>query len=107
MRTTLDFPDALAIRAKTAAVRRGITLKALVTQALEHELDAAGRKTGGRPLQFPLVPSRKPGALTLTPDEIHDILDRISEHQRPFCGQGREYPARIDAGSPASRGGRI
>ena len=38
MRTTLDLPDLLARTAKIAAVRRGITLRALVVEALEHGL---------------------------------------------------------------------
>jgi len=76
MRTTLEFPDVLAQRAKTAAVRRGITLKALVTQALEKSLDAAISKPSGRSIKFPLVRSRKPGVLLLTPEAIHDILLR-------------------------------
>ncbi|MFA5043026.1 MAG: hypothetical protein WC381_02855 [Kiritimatiellia bacterium] len=76
MRTTLDFPDTLARRAKTVAVRRGITLKALVTQALEENLDAVASKPSGGSIKFPLVRSRKPGALLLTPDDIHDILLR-------------------------------
>lgn len=76
MRTTLEFPDALARRAKTVALRRGMTLKTLVTQALERELDPVASKPSGHSLQFPLVPSRKPGAMTLTPDEIHEILVR-------------------------------
>ena len=74
MRTTLEFPEALAQRAKTAAVRRGITLKALVTEALEQTLNAAAAKPAGRAIRFPLVKSRKPGALKLTPAEVHDIL---------------------------------
>ena len=76
MRTTLEFPDTLAQRAKTAAVRRGISLKALVTQALERDLDAAASKPSGRAIKFPLVGSREPGAMRLTPEEIHDILLR-------------------------------
>ena len=76
MRTTLEFPDTLARRAKTAAVRRGITLKALVAQALERDLDAAASKPAGHAIRFPLVGSRKPGAMRLTPAEIQDILLR-------------------------------
>ena len=76
MRTTLEFPDALARRAKTAAVQRGISLKALVTKAVEHDLDTAASKPSGRALRFPLVGSRKPGAMRLTPAEVHEILLR-------------------------------
>ncbi len=70
----MDLPDALARRAKMAAVQRGISLKNLMTEALERDLDAASSKPSVHPLRFPLVRSRKPGALNLTPDEIHGIL---------------------------------
>lgn len=38
MKTTLEMPDALFRRAKTAAAKRGQSLKQLVTTALEREL---------------------------------------------------------------------
>lgn len=76
MRTTLDLPDALAKRVKLAAVQRGVSLKTLVAQALEQNLEGAGSKPTGRPIRFPLVASRHPKAMNLTPDEIHEILIR-------------------------------
>ena len=76
MRTTLELPDAVARRAKLAAVRRDMTLKDLVVAALEHELDAGSAKPTGGALYLPLIPSRKPGSRRLSPDEVHDILLR-------------------------------
>jgi len=38
MKTTIDLPDALLNAAKAAAVRRGTTLKAIITHALEREV---------------------------------------------------------------------
>ena len=76
MRTTLELPDVLAKQAKTAAIRRGITLKTLVTEALEQALNAGFAKPTGRPIRFPLVGSRKPGAMRLNPNELHAILLR-------------------------------
>ena len=76
MRTTLDLPDALAKQAKLAAVRRGKSLKALVVEALEHELQGGKGKPQGAPLQFPIVRSAKPGLYVLSPRDIHDILVR-------------------------------
>ncbi|MGH8006206.1 MAG: hypothetical protein ACREQ3_04275, partial [Candidatus Binatia bacterium] len=38
MRTTIDIPEPLYQRAKTQAVKRGTSFKALVLKALEHEL---------------------------------------------------------------------
>ena len=42
MRTTLDIPDAVFKKAKLKAVHEGISLKAVVTRALERELTAPG-----------------------------------------------------------------
>jgi hypothetical protein len=76
MRTTIDIPDTLARQARIAAARRGIRIKDLVTTALEHELDASSEKPKGRPIEFPLLTSRRPGSFILTPDEVHNILLR-------------------------------
>ena len=38
MKTTLELPDALFIEAKATAARQRITLKKLITRALEKEL---------------------------------------------------------------------
>ncbi len=76
MRTTLDLPDAVARRAKLAALRRNMSLKDLIVTALERELDARSTKPRGAALKFPLIPSRKPGQRTLSPDEVHEILVR-------------------------------
>lgn len=76
MRTTLDLPDALARRAKLAAVRRNTSLKDLIVTALERELDARSVKPKGPELTLPLIPSRAPGRRGLSPEEVHEILVR-------------------------------
>ena len=38
MKTTIELPDALLRAAKAMAVRRGTTLKAIITHALEREV---------------------------------------------------------------------
>ncbi len=76
MRTTLDLPDAVARRAKLAAVRRNMSLKDLIVAALERELDARSVKPRGAALKFPLISSSAPGQRTLSPDEVHEILVR-------------------------------
>lgn len=49
MRTTLNLDDELMRQTKTAAVDRGITLTALIEEALrEHLRGAADRRTGWR-----------------------------------------------------------
>jgi len=76
MRTTLDLPDAVARRAKLAAVHRNTSLKDIVVMALEHELQGGRTKPRGGALNFPLIPSRKPGSRRLSPHDVHDILLR-------------------------------
>jgi hypothetical protein len=76
MRTTLDLPDALAQRAKIAAVRRGLSLRALVAQALDHELASSGRPVPSRPLELPVIRSGQPASYDLNPAQIADILLR-------------------------------
>jgi hypothetical protein len=41
MKTTIELPDSLFRRAKTAAVKEGMTLKQLFTEALESRLDSS------------------------------------------------------------------
>jgi len=47
VKTTVDIPDNLFWRAKSAAVKRGIPFRALVTKALAEKLRT--KKTGQRP----------------------------------------------------------
>jgi hypothetical protein len=42
MKTTIELPDPLFRRAKTAAVQEGVTLKQLFTEALESRLNHQG-----------------------------------------------------------------
>lgn len=46
MKTTIELPDAVFRRAKQLAVQEGVTLKRLLTEALESRLD--GGKRGGK-----------------------------------------------------------
>ncbi|HEY6273742.1 MAG TPA: hypothetical protein VIX19_17320 [Terriglobales bacterium] len=48
MKTTLEIPDALFRRAKSAAAERGIPLREFVTEAVKEKL-ADTRKDGDRP----------------------------------------------------------
>ena len=42
MKTTLNFPDALFLRAKSAAAERGIPFRELVSEALSEKLAGSG-----------------------------------------------------------------
>ena len=77
MRTTIDIPDALGRRVKIRAAQEGRSLKALVTQALERELVAAVTpKVPAAAPALPVLTSRRPGALRITPAEISELLVR-------------------------------
>jgi hypothetical protein len=47
MKTTLEIPDAIFRRAKSAAAQRGIPLREFVTEAVKDKLDT--RKEGDKP----------------------------------------------------------
>lgn len=63
MRTTIDLPDTLFERAKSVALQRRLTLKSFITQAVQHEIDAAKpprlRMTQA-PISLELVPKLPP-----------------------------------------------
>jgi len=49
MKTTLEIPDAVFRRAKSAAAERGIPFRELVTEALAERLRADGKAGEGKP----------------------------------------------------------
>jgi len=48
MKTTIELPEALFRRAKSMAAQEGVTLKQLLTQALESRLDVRGSARDGK-----------------------------------------------------------
>jgi hypothetical protein len=74
MRTTLELPDEVFREVKLAATGRGVTLKFYLRQAIEHELKREDAPDAGARLTFPLIRSKKPGALKLTNEQIDDLL---------------------------------
>jgi len=76
MRTTLELPDDLARRAKMDAVRRGVSLKQVVAEALEKQLDSGSPKTTTGSIEYPLIRSRKKSMMKLSPKQIDEILLR-------------------------------
>jgi hypothetical protein len=75
MRTSIDIPDELFRRTKVAAASRGTTLKAVVIEALERELNGSGTTSkpthGAKPPYFHLRSRRK---LDLTGFDFDDLL---------------------------------
>jgi len=75
MRTTIDIPDDLFRNAMALSSLRGITLKALITRAIEHELESATIRIRPRRMTFPIVRSSRPGSVAVAPDRIAEILE--------------------------------
>ena len=73
MRTTVDLPDLLFRQMKATATLRGISMKELITTAIETEI-FKGQSSNDYSIQLPLIHSKHPGTLDLTNTEIEDLL---------------------------------
>lgn len=77
MRTTVDIPDTLGRRARIRAAQENRSLKSLIIQALERELGSvAGTAAPAAVPALPVLKSRRPGSLRMSPDEISELLVR-------------------------------
>ena len=76
MRATIDLPDAVFRRAKAVSSLRGTTLKDFITQAVEHELAGSSIRLESRRVELPLVRSKQPGSIRVTPDRVASLLVR-------------------------------
>jgi hypothetical protein len=85
MKTTLDLDDALLIEAKTLAVRRRTTLKAIVEGALRREIRPAAEMENPNPEKYELGPlgffviKRRSGDKPVTLETIHALQEEIDE----------------------------
>ena len=76
MKTTIDLPDRLLRAAKTMAARRGTTLKALMTHALERELhDAARPAQAGFEVDDEGMPCLPRRGVSVTSGVVNRLLD--------------------------------
>lgn len=74
MRTTVDIPDPIYRQLKSRAALQGCSVKQLILQGVEAELDGgAGRRRKGR-VALPLIKSRQPGRLRLSNRTINEII---------------------------------
>jgi hypothetical protein len=86
MKTTLDLPDDLLMEAKTLAVRRKTTLKALVESALRREIRPAAEIANPDPEKFEVGPlgflvlKRKPGE-TITLNMLQAIENQLDDEE--------------------------
>ena len=81
MKTTLDLPDDLLIKAKAVAARRRITLKDMVTHALRREIAAPVEPDADSPVEMNelgmlVLKKRGPGITLEQIDAIQEEIDR-------------------------------
>jgi len=74
MRTTVDIPDPIYRRLKSAAALRGCSVKELILRAVMMELAAAKKPRRRKTIRLPIIPSKRPGWLHLTNQKINEIL---------------------------------
>jgi hypothetical protein len=75
MRTTIDMPDALFRRTKAVAAARGVTLKQIIVNAVEQEINQPEKVVRGRrPLKLPLIHLEPGRTLDLTNFDFDDLL---------------------------------
>ncbi len=86
MKTTLDLDDALLAEAKSVAIKRRTTLKAIVEHALRRELQPAAEIANPDPEKFEigslgfLVLKRKPGEI-IALEQLQAIQEELDEEE--------------------------
>jgi hypothetical protein len=79
MKTTLDLPEDLLMEAKTVAIRRRTTLKAIFESALRRELRPASEMENPDPEKYELGPfgilSLKNTGSKMTAEEVKYLID--------------------------------
>jgi hypothetical protein len=74
MRTTVDVPDPVFRKMKATAALRGLSLKAFLLSAVEHEMAKKPSAARDYAVRVPLIPSKHPRKRALTNAEIEDLL---------------------------------
>ena len=74
MRTTVDIPDPLYRRLKTAAATRGCSVKSLVLRSVRVALEKQSEKRKKKRVRLPIVASKQPGWLRLENRAINELL---------------------------------
>jgi len=73
MRTTVELPSDLLRAAKARAAERGEALKALFVRAVSRELGRFASGARDEHVAWPLISSRRKGAVRLTNDDLARI----------------------------------
>lgn len=71
MRTTIDLPDPVYRRLKARAALQGATVKEVLLRLVQREL---ARQTAQRRASFPLIRGKETRQLSLTNEQIDEIL---------------------------------
>ena len=74
VRTTVDIPDPIYRRLKSAAALRGCSVKDLVLRGVKTELEGPKLEREKKTVKLPLIDSKRPGQLDLTNRRINEIL---------------------------------
>lgn len=74
MRITVDLPEQLYRKIKAHASLNGISMKAYISAALQHEVEGSILNLDRRKVNLPLVASKSPGSINLDGEKIADIL---------------------------------
>jgi hypothetical protein len=74
MRTTVDIPDPIYRRLKSAAALRGCSVKDLVLRGVKTELEGTESKRKRKAVTLLIFDSNRPGRLRLTNRRINEIL---------------------------------
>jgi len=74
MRTTVDIPDPMYRRLKSAAALHGCSVKDLVLRGVRAELQSPRSKRKRKKVKLPIIDSKRPGSLKLTNRKINEIL---------------------------------
>jgi hypothetical protein len=74
VRTTVDIPDPIYRRLKSAAALRGCSVKDLVLLGVKAELEEPKSKRRKKDVRLPLIDCKRPGWLQLSNRRINEIL---------------------------------
>ena len=73
MRATIDIPDETFRRLKIKAAEEGVAYRQLVLRGVDYVLESAPAPKVRR-LKLPLIPSRKPGSINPTEEQLMDAF---------------------------------
>ena len=79
MKTTIELPDDLLRAAKAIAGRRGTTLRAIITHALEREVFDGDPSSAGFEVDIDGLPHLPSRGVRVTADLMSRLLDEDSE----------------------------